>query len=177
MEIKFRLNNSKKAKRLKIAVHPGGEVVVTKPWFISETSAKRFIKSKIDWIEKNIEKQKKYKPSKLKTSKEDYLKNKKKAKAFLERRVDYYSKIYGVGPRKIFVRNQKTRWGSCSSRGNLSFNWQIIKLPEHMANYIIVHEICHLRELNHSKKFWDLVALVAPRYKEIRKLIRLEDLS
>lgn len=170
MDIKIR--KSKKARRLKIVVNPGGEVIVVKPWFVSLRSANAFLRNKKDWIIKSIEKQKKIKSSLIASSREDYLKNKDKARVFIGRRLEHFSSIYGFEPRSFSVRNQKTRWGSCSSRGNLNFNWQIIKLPQYLADYIIVHELCHLRELNHSERFWKLVSKTTPRYKKIRKEIK-----
>jgi predicted metal-dependent hydrolase len=70
---------------------------------------------------------------------------------------------------RITIRNQKTRWGSCSSKRNLNFNYRIVFLPQDLAVYLVVHEICHLLELNHSRKFWELVAQFLPDHKELRK--------
>ena len=73
---------------------------------------------------------------------------------------------------KINIKNQKTRWGSCSKKGNLNFNYKIALLPQHLADYIIVHELCHLGEFNHSRSFWNLVAKVFPEYLGIRNELR-----
>jgi len=77
----------------------------------------------------------------------------------------HYCYIYG----KVFIRNTRTRWGTCSSRGNLGFNYRIAKLPSELQDYIVVHELCHLAELNHSKNFWALVAETLPDWKQLRK--------
>ena len=79
---------------------------------------------------------------------------------------------YGFVYKKVFIRNARTRWGSCSSRGNLGFNYRIVKLPPELAHYIVVHELCHLKEFNHSPKFWALVAQTCPNYRQARRLLR-----
>ena len=107
----------------------------------------------------------------------EYLENKERALDFARGRVAYYNKIYNFNFNKISVKNQKTRWGSCSEKGNLNFNYKIALLPIKIADYIIVHELCHLGELNHSPRFWDLVAKAMPNYLEIRKELRNKRLS
>jgi len=84
----------------------------------------------------------------------------------------YFSKLYSVPLKRISIRNQKTRWGSCSKLGNLNFNYKIIFLPKDLRDYIIVHEICHLIEFNHSKRFWHEVSRTFPNHKEMRKKFR-----
>lgn len=87
-------------------------------------------------------------------------------------RCQYFAKMYDVEFKRIVIGAQKSRWGSCSSSGTLSFNYKIAALPERLARYIIVHEICHLKEMNHSKKFWGLVELAVPEHREVRKELR-----
>jgi predicted metal-dependent hydrolase len=94
--------------------------------------------------------------------------NKLRALYLVENRIAYFNKIYNAPINKITIRNQKSRWGSCSTKGNLNFNYKIIYLPPELADYIIVHELCHLKEFNHSKKFWDLVAHTIPHHLELR---------
>ena len=101
-----------------------------------------------------------------------YLKHKEEARTFISERLEYYSKIYGFGFNRVSIRNQRTRWGSCSIKGNLNFNYKLLMLPQHLANYIIIHELCHLKELNHSPRFWNLVAQTMPNYSEIKKELR-----
>ncbi len=101
-----------------------------------------------------------------------YLKHRELARFLVHQRVKYFSQVYQVTPGRISIRNQKTRWGSCSKRGNLNFNYKIVLLPTHLADYIIVHELCHLKEFNHSANFWNLVALTFSNYLEIRKELR-----
>lgn len=105
-------------------------------------------------------------------STKEYLEYKKKALVVVERRLKYFNEIYHYSYTRISIRNQKTRWGSCSKRGTLSFNYKIAFLPEYLADYIIVHELCHLKEMNHSKRFWDLVAKTMPDHRARRRELR-----
>ena len=101
-----------------------------------------------------------------------YKKMKESALVLAEERIAEFNKFYNFEFGKIRVKNQKSRWGSCSKKGNLNFNYRIALLPKDVADYIIVHELCHLGELNHSKNFWNLVAKTIPNHKEIRKKLR-----
>ena len=103
-----------------------------------------------------------------KNSRAEYLKYKEVARELVTRRLPELNKVYGFKIGKIAIRNQKSRWGSCSTRGNLSFNYKIALLPQHLADYLMVHEICHLGEFNHGPRFWDLVARAVPDYKNTR---------
>ncbi|NBX49499.1 M48 family peptidase, partial [bacterium] len=91
---------------------------------------------------------------------------------FTTQRVAELNQHYGFSYGKISVRNQQTRWGSCSKRGNLNFNYRILFLPPHLADYLIVHELCHLKEFNHSPRFWALVAQGCPNYHACKKELR-----
>ena len=97
-----------------------------------------------------------------------YLKHKEVARELVKRRLEYYNKIYQFSIGRVSIKNHKSRWGSCSKKGNLNFNYKIVLLPQALANYVIVHELCHLGEFSHSPKFWKLVALAIPNYKEIK---------
>ena len=96
----------------------------------------------------------------------------KRAKEYIEKRVRIFSVEMGEIPNRITIKTQKNRWGSCSSRRNLNFNWKLIMLPREEIDYVIVHELCHLREMNHSAAFWKEVEHVMPDYKIRRKWLR-----
>ena len=98
----------------------------------------------------------------LKTLEKRY---KNAARATFKARTDYYLTITGGSYTSISIRDQKTRWGSCSSRGTLSYNYRLIFAPREVMDYVVVHELCHLTYLNHSKDFWNKVASVMPDYK------------
>lgn len=87
-------------------------------------------------------------------------------------RVAFYHPITGGNYTSITVRNQKTRWGSCSSNGTLSFNYRLLFAPPKVLDYVVVHELCHLTHMNHSKDFWNMVASVMPEYKEYKNWLK-----
>ncbi|MDO8521292.1 MAG: DUF45 domain-containing protein [bacterium] len=101
-----------------------------------------------------------------------YRKHKETARAFVHHKLKEKNTHYALSFGKVAIRNQRTRWGSCSKKGNLNFHYRIIELPEHLADYLIVHELCHLKEFSHSKKFWSLVAETIPDHKARRKALK-----
>ncbi len=98
-----------------------------------------------------------------------YKKHKETARSLVVERLEYLNLTYQVSWNQVSIRNQKTRWGSCSKKKNLNFNYKLALVPGHLADYVVAHELCHLQEFNHSKKFWDLVAQTIPDHKERRK--------
>jgi len=105
-----------------------------------------------------------------------YLQYKKIAEKAIKDKVLFFAGLYGVPVKRVAIRNQRTRWGSCSKLGNLNFNYKIIFLPDNLMNMVIVHEICHLLEFNHSQRFWNHVARVFPNYRELTKQLRKVDM-
>ena len=94
------------------------------------------------------------------------------AREVFTRQVEYYHHITGGNYTSITIRDQKSRWGSCSSRGTLSFNYRLIFAPPRVLDYVVVHELCHLTHMNHSKDFWNMVASVMPEYKTYKNWLR-----
>ena len=173
VNVKYLLKISKKARKIRLSVYYNGNFTVTIPHRIRENEAERFILKKSKWIITKITYFKNSHPEIiLENNKNDYKIYKEKALTLAKERVYYFNKIYGFKFNKIFIKNQKTRWGSCSRKGNINFNYKIALLPEKLADYIIVHEICHLGEFNHSQSFWDLVIKTTPDYLEIGKELK-----
>src|SRR3989338_413093 len=164
---------SKRSRGVRLAVHGDGSVVVTAPRWICKRMVQRFVVEKSDWILDKLRRVS-TRPKKIldTRSRSEYLEHKERARILVARRLEYFNAQYGFAYKRISIRNQKTRWGSCSKQGNLSFHYKIAFLPENLADYIVVHELCHLKEMNHSKQFWDLVARALPDHKERRKQIR-----
>lgn len=99
------------------------------------------------------------------------------AKAIVVEKVEYFNQYYNFEYKRIFIKNQQTRWGSCSSKGNLNFNYRIVILPEELQDYLIVHELCHLKEMNHGPNFWKLVEEQIPNYKVLNNQLRTYSLK
>lgn len=90
----------------------------------------------------------------------------------ITQKAEEYARIIGVHFEDIRIKDQKSRWGSCSSKGNLNFNWRIIMAPEPVCDYVIIHELCHLVFMDHSSNFWNLVLRTCPEYKQYKKWLR-----
>lgn len=88
-------------------------------------------------------------------------------------RARHYAAAMGVAFNRIFIKDQRTLWGSCSRQGNLNFNWRVVRAPAEVLDYLVVHELAHLREMNHSKRFWKVVESHCPGYREHRKWLRV----
>lgn len=101
----------------------------------------------------------------------------KQAVQIVQRRVGFYAPLLNVVPNKISLRDTKSRWGSCSSRGNIMINWRVIMAPPEILDYVVVHELCHLKEMNHSRKFWKLVETIIPDWKGCREWLRSNGIS
>ena len=102
----------------------------------------------------------------------EYLRFKESARVLIHHRLEYFNAHYKLTNGRVSIKNQRTKWGSCSSKGNLNFSYRIMKLPPELQDYLIVHELCHLAELNHGPKFWALVAETIPDYKKAHTLLR-----
>lgn len=101
-----------------------------------------------------------------------YAKHKETARVLVHARLSYFNSFYGFRYRKVFIKNGKSRWASCSERGNLNFNYKILFLPLAVQDYLIVHELCHLRHFNHAPEFWAEVARAFPNHHALRAQLR-----
>jgi predicted metal-dependent hydrolase len=160
-------------KNICLRIDNDGCLKITTPIGLPNWQIEKIIKEKRNWILKKINLVKNRKQSIFsKNNKKEYLQLKEKALKLAENKLKKFNKFYKLRYNKVSIRNQKTRWGSCSQKGNLNYNYKIILLPEKLCDYIIVHELCHLQEFNHSKKFWKLVAKTFPDYQKIRSLLK-----
>lgn len=189
--IQYTLKISTRAKVLRLMVSLDGEVSVTVPeglWGrLGEAFVAQMLQSRVGWILTKIEHFRALrekvrrgeavvgKPQKKLSKKEErarYLAHKESARKLVEERVRHFNQFYKFNIGRISIKNTKTRWGSCSRKGNLNFNYKIALLPAKHADYIVVHELCHLGELNHSKKFWTLVEKTVPDYAIIHRELK-----
>ncbi len=144
-------------------------VLVRAPLRMSEREIKEFLRKNEDWVRKHRDKRReqmeeskdipKLTGQELRTLAEE-------ARRDIPPRVQRYAAMMGVSYGRITIRNQKTRWGSCSSKGNLNFNCLLMLAPEEHRDYVIVHELCHRRQMNHSKRFWAEVERILPDYRQ-----------
>lgn len=177
-KVPYTLKVSSRAKRLRLAIYCDGAFVVTAPQAMSEGVIEKFIIQKSQWIIDKLEYFKSFSGMVfMKSTKKDFTEHKDQALIVAEKRIEYFNKIYKFSFNKINIKNQKTRWGSCSRKGNLNFNYKIALLPQRLSDYIIVHELCHLGEFNHSRKFWNLVSKAIPDYFEIRNELKKSGVS
>lgn len=158
---------------MRLAVYCDTRVVVTVPYGIALGTVEKFVNEKKEWIEEKIAYFKRFKNKPItKTSAADFLKYKDEALALVTERVNHFNQFYGFSFKRINIKNQKTRWGSCSAKGNLNFNYKILFLPEAVRDYVVVHELCHRKEFNHSRKFWNLVGQAIPDFQDIKNSLR-----
>lgn len=171
--IEYKIKKSKRAKNIRLTIHSDASVVLTLPWWVPKTVGRQFVERKKKWLLNKL-RITNYELRKSSTyTRKDYLENRNKARKFVEERLEFYNKLYNFSYGRISIRDTKTRWGSCSTRGNLNFSYKLLFLPPEIANYIIVHELCHLREMNHSLNFWSLVEKTFPNHKTLRKELKI----
>jgi len=172
-EIKYRLKKNNRSKRLRLAVFCDSSVVVTAPRWISDSKVERFIRENVSWLLDRLAWfRSRPAAASLPGGRRNYLKHKQAARELIQDRLDHFNQFYGLDINRISIKMQKTRWGSCSIRRNLNYNFKILFLTPAQADYIIVHELCHLQEFNHSKRFWSLVGKTIPEYRQRIKEIR-----
>ena len=160
-----------------LQVTPDGRVIVRAPKRCPRSFIQAFVRQKEDWVLRQLarfEKQRKEHPAAdhPPLSDKDRARYISIARDIFTRKAAYYSRIMGVSYGRITIREQKTRWGSCSSKGNLNFNWRLILAPEEVLDYVVVHELAHRREMNHSKAFYAVVESVLPDYRQARRWLR-----
>ncbi len=173
--LKYSIRHSARARHLRITVNCDASVVVTAPVYFSQNKLEHFLRAKKDWILKKVEYFKRVGEGVriLPRGQKSYKEYKDQARHFVHQKLHELNQRYNFSFNRVAIKNHSTRWGSCSKQKNLNFNYRIFFLSNELAEYVIVHELCHLTQMNHSKKFWALVAQVVPDFKERRKQLRL----
>lgn len=165
-------------KSCAISIDPEGQITVRVPLRISQKEIAHLLVEKRIWIITKYleaEKQRQNRPvSNLTDAQRTALEKRYivAAKEYFPKRAAYFVQFTGGSYNRITIRDQKTRWGSCSARGTLSFNWRLMLAPPTIADYVIVHELCHLTYMNHSADFWQKVESVYPDYRTARKWLK-----
>ena len=160
-------------RTVSLSVKLDGTVEVRAPVNMPKSKIDGFVSSHSDWIKKVIEENKNRRRNYSKYSIDDseldyYIKYAKKT---VPERVEYWSSATGLKPSKVSISKAKTRHGSCSSTGHINISVYIMKYPPECIDYVIIHELCHLKYFNHSKDFWNLVGIYCPDYKNIKKIL------
>lgn len=142
-----------------------GKVIVKAPKRLSEKQIDEIVRKKQDWIEKNLQKSQKKQERKAKYTKEQFIQ-------VVEENAKELMKMTGLRPKRVRVKEIKYAWGTCSSKQNITINQKLICYPEEVIRYVILHELAHLKYMNHGKEFWNLVETYMPYYKEIKKELK-----
>ena len=165
-----------RSKRRTIAIQiTENGIVVRAPKRVSDREIALFVDKHKDWINKHLERFAKQQEEYANVEKLTYEELKalaNEAVKYIPERVKYYAPLIGVTYGRITIRSQKTRWGSCSSKGNLNFNCLLMLTPKEVIDSIVVHELCHRKEMNHSKRFYDEINRVFPEYKKWNKWLK-----
>jgi metal-dependent hydrolase len=162
-------------KTISLQVKPDGRVIVRAPQRLAKYRVVRFVKDHEDWILKQQKKLEDYRETRHVITDEERRDGVQKALKIFPERTAYFAARMGVNYGRITIREQKTRWGSCSSAGNLNFNWRLVLMPPEILDYVVVHELAHRKEMNHSSKFWAIVEQEMPDYQERKQ--RLKELG
>ena len=169
--IRYTLRRSRRARCVRLTVACGGVFTVSAPPWMRQSRVEEFIRRKSAWVLDKIKYYSRFPkitPARRVNRRKHFAEHKEKARALVEERLLHFNRLYNFKWNRVAIRNQRSRWGSCSRSKNLSFNYRIALLPPRLADYIIVHELCHLGVLNHSAKFWNLVAQAMPDFRALR---------
>jgi len=165
------LERSRRAKRISVSIRPFKGVRVAVPYGVSFDSALKFARSKAGWINKQRDKMAQLELKARELSRSRPI-DRPAARKILVDRLDYLAGKYGFTYNRVFIRNQKTRWGSCSVKNNINLNVNLVRLPDELIDYTLLHELVHTRIKNHSQKFWDQMDLLLGDAKKIDKKLR-----
>jgi predicted metal-dependent hydrolase len=166
-KIPFEIIKRANTRKISMKISSFGDVKVSIPKIVPYKIGKIFLDKNLSWVEKHLPQ----KPRVVLTSPQ--IANVRiKARDLIRQRIDHYNQFYKFKFNRITIRDQKTRWGSCSSDKTLSFNYRLGLLPLELVDYVVVHELCHLKEMNHSQKFWDLVKMTLPHYPWLKNQLR-----
>lgn len=162
-------------KTLSLEITREAKVLVRAPYQTKESEIENFVQEKSDWIAEHLEKVQDKLAERAavpRMSMEEIQMLADKAVRILPGKAAHYASIAGVTYGRIAIRNQRTRWGSCSGKGNLNFNCLLMLAPEEVQDYVVVHELCHRLEMNHSPKFWKEVERVLPDYRTAKQWLK-----
>lgn len=163
-------------KTIGLEISPDLQITVRAPYHLSDVRIREFVESKQTWILKHLaimQDRQAHDPIPAGVISDKELRHMtKEARIIIPERVKYFAKIIGITYGQITIRHQKTRWGSCSSSGNLNFNCMLMATSPELIDYVVVHELCHRKQMNHSPLFWKEVEEILPDYRNLRSRLR-----
>jgi predicted metal-dependent hydrolase len=174
IEVPVNIKRYRNSKNIRLRVNTYGEVVVTCPKRTSKKVIFKFIESQEKWL---LEQLAGLEPGSREKSQKNYKLQKESARTLIKKLIDKFNTYYGLKYNKLYIKNQRSIWGSCSKRKNLNFNYRLVSLPLELQEYIVVHELCHLKYMDHSSNFWNLVAETIPDHRRRRRLLRTYEKS
>lgn len=160
-----------KRKTTAIEITKSCEIIVRAPLFQSQKTIENFINEKSDWIEKSLEKQA-LKEDKFSIDEQEAERLKALAKKLIPKKVEYFSSLTGLVPTAVKITSAKTRFGSCSGKNSICFSLYLMQYPDEAIDYVVLHEIIHIKHHNHSKRFWNELEKYMPDYKKRRQLLK-----
>ena len=160
-------------KTMALKVSEDGTVTVRIPYGVRPEEADRFVEAHVDWIRKRIAECRERAAARPAYTDREREAGKRLAKELLLKKCRYFAERMGVSYGTVTVREQKTRWGSCSAKGNLNFNWKLVLMPPEILDYVVVHELAHRLQMNHSAAFWAEVGKILPDYRERRQWLKV----
>lgn len=159
-------------KTLALTITEDIKLSIKAPLRMSEREILRFVNQRRFWLYKQAKRMQEMSSKRVEYSEYQEVKLREKARRVLTAKTDFFKKELNVDYKRIRIGDQRTRWGSCSSKGTISYSWRLILMPEEIQDYVVVHELCHLHEMNHSKKFWEWVESIIPDYEKRRKWLK-----
>jgi len=171
-DIAYEMKRVRGAKRIRLRVRESGTVLITCPWWCPKREALELLDTHRAWIDEQRQRLRERPLALQRCDNDHYRAHKESARRLVRTKVSYWSAFYGFRVQRIAIRNQRSRWGSCSTLGNINIHYKILFLPEHLQDYLIIHELCHLAEPNHSSRFWALVARAYPAYKSAQRELK-----
>lgn len=163
----YTLKRSQRARYVRLRVQPGGAVVLTVPFGMAIAKAEEFVRERAEWLTNAIRRMAQLKQLPV-SGRRDYLKHKEAARELVHERLVYWNAFYAFSYKRIAIKNTRRTWGSCSHRGNLNFSYKLLFVPRELADYVVVHELCHLKHRNHGAAFWREVGRALPNYEMLR---------
>ena len=162
-----------KRRSMSLKVDLDGTITVRAPYRTPVQTADWFVEGHRDWIEVRLKAGERIVAERPSYTDQERAEGRKRAAEAIRARCSHYASLMGVSYGTITIREQKTRWGSCSAKGNLNFNWKLVLMPPEILDYVVVHELAHRLQMNHSAAFWAGVGKILPDYRERRQWLKV----